>query len=190
MKNIEVPDLEKLKSRGAIKMKRKLVIGIVAIATFALSAGIAAAKVNFSGAWTLDTSKSEGLPPGMTQTMTITQNGDRIDVERRVKAGAGEERIVKDLFVLDAKETDFTPTIIGGGGATIKKAKRTSKWAGNGNGFDTTEEVTLNAPDGGEDTIKAAQRWSLSADGKILTVEMDIQTPSGALKTKRVFVKQ
>lgn len=171
-------------------MKRKLIISLVAIAALALSIGIVAAKANFSGIWTLDKDKSEGLPPGMTETMTVAQNGDRLEVERKLKSPQGEERTIKDVFVLDGKETDFSPPLMGGGGATVKKAKRTSKWAADGNGFDSTEEAVLNAPDGGEDTIKVTRRWSLSADGKTLTVEGDMQGPNGAVKTKRVFVKK
>jgi hypothetical protein len=161
-------------------------VGMVVLAAVALGAVTVAAKANFSGVWTLD--KSEGLPPGMTQVLTITQNGDRVEVERKVKMAEGEERTVNDAFVLDGKEADFKPLIIGGG-ATVKKAKRTSKWAEDGNGFDAAEEATLDGPEG-EDTIKVTQRWSLSADAKTLTIELDMQGPGGAVKTKRVFVKK
>jgi hypothetical protein len=172
-------------------MKNKLIIGIIALAVFALSAGIvAAAKANFSGTWTLDVGKSEGLPPGMTSTMTVTQTGDRVGVEAKLKMGEGEERTIKDVFVLDGKETDFTPPFIGGNSASVKRAKRTSKWTADGNGFEVTEEAVLNAPDGSEDTIKATRRWSLSADGKTVTVEGTMQAPNGTTKTKRVFVKK
>ena len=54
-------------------MKRKLLIGIIAVTVFAFGVGTAAAKADLSGVWTLDAGKSEGLPPGMMQTMTVTQ---------------------------------------------------------------------------------------------------------------------
>lgn len=173
-------------------MKNKMFIGLSAMIFFALSANIVAAKADFSGTWTLDASKSEGLPPGTISTMIVTQTGDRVEVETKLKIGAGEERTVKDVFVLDGKETDFNPPLIGGSGNSpkIKKAKRTSKWTASENGFDSAEETIVNAPDGGEDTIKAERHWSLSADGKTLTIEAIVQNPNGSSKIKRVFVKK
>ncbi len=168
-------------------MKRKLLIGIIAVMVFTLSAGIVAAKGDFSGVWTLDAGKSAGLPPGLIQTMTVTQNGDRVETETKSKAGEGEERVGKDAYVLDGKETDFTM------GRGAKKAKRLSKWTDDGNGFDVTEEFVLNQPDGGEATVRANHRWILSADGKTLTIERVVENPNGASKprsrSRRVFVK-
>ena len=168
-------------------MKRKLLIGIVALTVFAFGVGIVAAKADFSGVWTLDAGKSEGLPPGMMQTMTVTQKGDRVEVETKVKVGEGEERVGKDAYVLDGKETDFTPPIPAG---AAKKAKRVSKWTDDGNGFDATEEAVLNAPNDGEVTVRAKRRWRLSEDGKTLTIEMEVENPNGTSKSRRVFVKK
>jgi len=169
-------------------MKRKLLIGIVAVMVFAFGVGIVAAKSDFSGVWTLEAGKSEGLPPGMMQTMTVTQKGDRVEIETKVKVGEGEERVGKDAYVLDGKEIDFTPPVPPG---AAKKAKRVSKWTDDGNGFDATEEAVLNAPDGGgEATVRAKRRWRLSADGKTLTIEMEVENPNGTSKSRRVFVKK
>jgi hypothetical protein len=168
-------------------MKRKLLIGIIAVTVFAFGVGIVAAKADFSGVWTLDAGKSEGLPPGMMQTMTVTQKGDRVEIETKVKVKEGEERVGKDAYALDGKETDFTPPVPAG---AAKKAKRVSKWTDDGNGFDVTEEALLNAPDGGEATVRAKRRWRLSADGKTLTIEMEVENPNGTSKSRRVFVKK
>ncbi len=169
-------------------MKRKLLIGIVAVMVFTLSAGIVAAKGDFSGVWTLDVGKSAGVPPELIQTMTITQKGDRVETETKSKAGEGQERVGKDDYVLDGKETDFTM------GRGAKKAKRVSKWMDDGNGFDVTEEFVMNQPDGSEATVRANRRWILSADGKTLTIEMVVENPNGASKSRsrsrRVFVKK
>jgi hypothetical protein len=121
------------------------------------------------------------------QTMTVTQKGDRVEIETKSKVGEGQERVGKDAYVLDGKETDFTMPGPGGG---AKKAKRTIKWTDDGNGFDVTEESVLNAPDGGEATVRATRRWRLSADGKTLTIEMEVEHPRrGTSKSRRVFVK-
>ncbi len=168
-------------------MKHKLLIGIVAVMVLAFGVGTVAAKSDLSGVWTLDAGKSEGMPPGIMQTMTITQKGDRVEIETKTKVGESQERVGKDAYVLDGKEADFTQPGPGGG---AKKAKRTMKWTDDGNGFDVTEESVLNAPDGGEVTVRAKRRWRLSADGKTLTIEMEMENPRGASKSRRVFVKK
>src|SRR4028118_1809677 len=117
-------------------MKRKLLIGIVAVMVFAFGVGIVAAQSDFNGVWTLDAGKSEGMPPGLMQTMTVTQKGDRIDIETKSKVGEGKENVSKDAYVLDGKETDFTPPVPAG---AAKKARRVSKSTDDGNGFDATE---------------------------------------------------
>ncbi|HEX8265664.1 MAG TPA: hypothetical protein VF596_09680 [Pyrinomonadaceae bacterium] len=173
-------------------MKNKLIIGIIVLAMLALSAGIiaAAVKADFSGAWAMDVGKSEGVPPGLTSTMIVNQTGDRVEIETTIKRAEGDERTTKDVFILDGKETDFTPPLLNGAGASVKRAKRTSKWTAGGNGFEATETAVLNSPEGDEDTIKAARRWTLSSDGKTLTIEMTMENPNGTSKTKRVFVKK
>jgi len=169
-------------------MKRKLLIGIVAVMVFAFGVGNVAAQSDFSGVWTLDSSKSINMPPGLIQTMTITQKGDRVEVETKSKVGEDPERVGKDAYVLDGKETDFTM------GRGAKKAKRVSKWTDNGNSFDVSEEFVMNQPDGSEATVRANRRWILSADGKTLTIEMVAENPNDASKPKsrsrRVFVKK
>ena len=168
-------------------MKRKLLIGIVAVIVFAFGVGIVAAKADFNGVWTLDAGKSEGMPPGLMQTKTDTQKGDRVEIETKSKAGEGQERVGKDAYVLDGKETDFTM------GRGAKNAKRVSKLTADGNSFVVTEEFVLNAPDGGEATVRANHRWILSADRKTLTIERVVENPTDASKprsrSRRVFVK-
>lgn len=170
-------------------MKRKLLIGIIAVTVFAFGVGaVVAAKGDFSGVWTLDAGKSEGMPPGLIQTMTVTQKADRIEIETKSKVGDSPERVGKDAYVLDGKEADFTPPVPAG---AAKRAKRISKLTDDGNGFDVTEEALLNAPDGGgEVTVRAKRSWRLSADGKTLTIEMEVQNPNGTNKSRRVFVKK
>jgi hypothetical protein len=170
-------------------MKRKLLIGIVAVVVFAFGVGNAAAQSDFSGVWTLDAGKSANVPPGLIQTMTVTQNGDRVEVETKSKVGESPERVGKDAYVLNGKETDSTPTVPG---ARAKKVKRVSKLTDDGNVFDVSEEAVVSQPDGGEATVRSNRRWILSADGKTLTIEMVMENPNGASKSrsKRVFVKK
>lgn len=158
---------------------------IVALSTVAVAAD--PKKPDFSGTWELDTEKSEGVPPGMKQTMSVKQSGDRVDVETKVSGPQGE-RTINDLYSLDAKPTEFTPAIISG--PKPKKGTRTSKWSTEGNGFDATEEATVESDEGGTDTLKGKRTWRLSADGKLLTVEMHLEGGPGPMKSTRVFVKK
>lgn len=145
----------------------------------------ALAKVDFSGTWALDKARSEGLPPDMDQVLTIKQTGDRVDVEAKISSDRGEQTVT-DSYILDGQSKDFTPALVGGG---TGKGKRTSKWTADGNGFDATEEATVEGPEGPE-TVKATRRWRVSPDGKTLTIEMSFEGPNGLVNTKRVFTKK
>lgn len=168
-------------------MKRKILTGFFAVVIFALGAGSAFAQANFSGEWALDKSKSEGLPPNYNPTMTITQTGDRVEVVIKATTPQGEEQTIRELYILSGKEVDFKPALRGGG--TAKSGKRISTRTADGNGFEVTEEATIDGPEG-EATIKATRLMTLSADGKTLTSEISFDTPNGKSKTKRVFVKR
>ncbi len=63
-------------------MTRKILL--MAAAIMALSAiALAATKPNFSGTWTMDVKRSYGIPRDMSQTLTITQKDDRIELETK-----------------------------------------------------------------------------------------------------------
>ena len=143
-------------------------------------------KPDFSGQWQLDPERSEGLPPGTTQLMTVKQSGDRLEVEIKVTGPQGD-RTVSDVYVVNGNEAEFTPAIVGGG--TPKNGKRTSTWAADARGFDSVEEATVEG-DGGTDTLKGTRTWRLSEDGKLLTIDMHIEGGGGPMKAKRVFVKK
>lgn len=161
------------------------VLSVVLVFAFCGLAAGASAKADFSGTWALDKARSEGLPPDMDQTLTIKQTGDRVDVEAKISGGRGEQT-VNDSYVLDGKEQDFTPALIGGGKG---KGKRTSAWTADGDGFDAAEEATLEGPEGAE-TVKAKRRWRVSPDGKTLTIEMTFEGANGPVNSKRVFTKK
>jgi len=143
----------------------------------------ASAKVDFSGTWTLDKTKSEGLPPGMDQLMTVVQTGDKLTLETKLIAEQGEQ-VVSDNYVLDGKEVDFTPK---GGGGQSGKGKRTAKWGANG--LEVSEKATFETPDGAV-TIQTTRNWTLSPDGKTLKIDMTIDGPNGQQVLKRTFIKK
>ncbi|MDQ1591820.1 MAG: hypothetical protein QOG71_2447 [Pyrinomonadaceae bacterium] len=165
-------------------MKRKIVAGGFAASLVALSLVVAsaAAKPDFSGKWVMDKAKSEGLPPNMDQAMTVTQTGDKIELETKITTPNGE-RVIKDSYTADGKETDFTPQ---GPQGAMGKGKRTTKWSADGAALEVSETATLD----GAGEVSATRKWSLAADGKTLTVELNFSGEQGMQKTKRVFVKQ
>ena len=164
---------------------KKTIFSIAFLAILALNLSVSAmVKADFSGTWKLDTAKSSGLPPGMEQTMTVTQTGDTIKLETKVKSQQGEQT-VPDSYNLDGKEADFAPANMPKG-----KGKRTAKWNTDGGGIEVSEKAEVEAPDGSTATIEATRKWSLSSDGKTLTIDMKVKTPQGEMETKRIFVKQ
>ncbi len=168
-------------------MRQRLLRISIAAALVVMSAGAAAAqKADFNGTWVLDKSRSEGLPPGFDQTMTIKQTGDSLNVEAKISGPQGE-REIKDQFTLDGKEVDFTVPPMGG--ATVTKARRTPKWTSDGRGFDLIEDMMLDGPDGAA-ALKSTRQWRLSEDGKTLTVDVSVDGPRGIRKSKRVFARK
>jgi len=160
---------------------------IIAMATviIALCMTIAAAKADFSGTWILDKANSEGLPPGMDQTMTVVQNGDKLLLETKLITQEGE-RLVSDMYMLDGKEAEFTPkTPTGQEG----KGKRTAKWSADGNGIEVTENSTFDAPEGSVN-VQMTRVWTLAADGKTLKIDITADGPQGKQQVKRTFTRK
>ena len=143
------------------------------------------AKADFSGTWILDKNNSEGLPPGMDQTMTVVQTGDKLSLETKLITDEGE-RVVPDSYVLDGKEVEFAPKAPNG---QTGKGKRTAKWSADGNGFAVVESSTFFGPDGQVD-IKTTRTWTLAADGKTLKIEITVEGPNGMQQIKRTFIRK
>jgi hypothetical protein len=140
---------------------------------------IAADRPNFSGKWVLDKDMSFSNPQGLEQSMTITQTGDEIKLEAHIKHARGEQN-VNETYTLDGKETDFTPQA-----PPNAKGKRKSSWLPNGRGFLINDETTVDGKVVGQITRK----WTLSADGKKLTVDYFFDDQRGSFESKRVFNK-
>ncbi|MBD0372583.1 MAG: hypothetical protein ICV60_17195 [Pyrinomonadaceae bacterium] len=167
-------------------MKRKVMMTGVAGLVFALALVGASAKANFSGTWTLDKTKSEGLPASVKdQVMTIKQEGDKLTIDSKLTLEQGEQ-VTNDVYTLDGKPADFTSKGMGG---VEGHGKRTAKWSSDGNGIEVSEEINYDTVQGAV-TVNIARKWALSADGKALTIDMDITSPMGSQHIKRVLVKK
>ena len=164
--------------------KTTLITAIVAILSLGhFASGAATEKPNFSGTWELDATKSEGIPEGMQQVLTVKQVDDRIDVEIKMSGPQGD-RTLPDAYIVNGKEVEFKPPVVSGGNP--KGGKRVSTWAKDGAGFDVQEQAVIDGPEGA-DEVKGKRTWRLSPDGKVLTMELDMVGKGGAIKSKRVF---
>src|SRR5262245_23215317 len=167
-------------------MKRKIVITCLLLSLVPAWSAVAIPKANFSGKWVMDKEKSEGIPKGMEQVMTIVQNGDQLDVTTKVYPDVDMiASLVNDIFDLSGKETEFVAQRAGIPG----KGRRTAKWAEDGRGFDVAEETAVDMPQQGTVKTQITRKWTLSADGKTITIELVSKDPQREVKTKRVFVK-
>ena len=140
--------------------------------------GLSAQGTNFSGSWALDEAKSQmpqmgnrGGGRGAGGPMTIKQTATELTIER---AGMGGQTMTT-VYKLDGSET---VTTTGRG-----EQKSTCKWDGG-------KLVVKTVADFQGNTMETTAVYSLSADGKVLTVETTRMTPNGEMKSTMVYNKQ
>jgi hypothetical protein len=146
-------------------------------------------KPNFSGAWVMDRGRSFGQPANMQQSMTVTQTEDQVTVETKLTL-PDSERIVKDTYMLDGKEYEFTPPLPLNAppNTPAAKGKRTANWLPNATGILVTEVITSETPKG-PSTTQIMRKWTLSNEGE-LTITNFVDTPSVSYESKRIFLKK
>jgi len=159
---------------------------LMTAAIFVLSViALAAAKPNFTGAWTMDRARSFGLPADMNQTLTITQKEDRIELETKL-IQPNNERTIKDTYVLDGKEYDFTPAVPPN--QPPATGKRTCVWLPSDRGIQVTDVTTAETPKGPLKT-QTVRKWTISSSGE-LVIDMYVDNPNVSYEAKRIFIKQ
>ena len=164
-------------------MARKMLLTVAAMMTLSLIA-YAAAKPNFSGTWTMDRGRSYGLPGDMNQTLTINQKDDQIELETKL-IQPNNERTVKDTYVLDGKEYDFTPPVPPN--QPPAKGKRTAVWLPGDKGIQVTDVTTVESPKGPV-TTQTVRKWTISGQGE-LVIDMYVDNPNISYEAKRIFKK-
>ncbi len=144
------------------------------------SYGFADQKPNFNGKWELDKGKSFSNPAGLEQSATITQTGDQIKFDTRLKTTRGGEQAITETYLLDGKEAEFKPSA-----PPNATGKRTASWLPNGRGVLIKDETLVD----GKVVTTITRKWTLSGDGKILIVDYFIDNANGSFESKRVFNK-
>jgi hypothetical protein len=159
---------------------------LIAAVTMTLSMlAFAVTKPNFSGTWTMDRARSFGLPANMNQTLTITQKDDQIDLETKL-IQPDNERVVKDKYILDGKEYEFTPQVPPN--QPPAKGKRTAVWLPGDKGIQVTEVTTSETPKGAV-TTQVVRKWTISGQGE-LVIDMYVDNPNISYEAKRIFKRQ
>jgi hypothetical protein len=133
----------------------------------------------------MDRARSFGLPGNMNQTLTINQKDDQIELETKL-IQPDNERTVKDTYVLDGKEHEFTPQVAPN--QPPAKGKRTANWLPGDKGITVTEVTTAETPKGPV-TTQVVRKWTMSSQGE-LVIDMYVDNPNISYEAKRIFTKQ
>jgi hypothetical protein len=184
------------------------VFGLLMAFAFVALASSAIAPANFAGTWKLDKDKSKGLSQGMQSAesviWTITQDDKQITIDSKVTAAAipaagtaaggpgsgggggmrGGGMGGPRTYTLDGKEVTTDAGGQMGGSNTMK-----SSWSNEGKTLELSSVRTGNR-EGVEFKFTSSDKMSLSADGKVLTVERHSDSPRGPQESTLVFNKQ
>lgn len=158
---------------------------LLLVTIFSVTAAIV--KVDFSGDWTLDTAKSnmgEGQRGGRgaAQKLKVTQAADGMLTIVRTSNGMNGEVTTTDKLTADGKESAST----GGMEGSTRKASLT--WAGDKNTANISAATVMNFNGQSfENSIKEV--WTLSADGKTLTINSESTSQRGVTKLTLVYNK-
>jgi hypothetical protein len=169
--------------KGEPAMARKTLLIFAAILALSLFA-FAATKPDFNGTWTMDRGRSFGLPPDMNQTMIVSQKDDQIELETKL-IQPNNERSIKDTYILDGKEHEFTPPAPPN--QPPPKGKRTATWLPNDRGIEVTDVTTTETPKGPV-TTQTVRKWTIS-NGE-LVIDMYVDNPNVSYEAKRIFIKK
>jgi len=176
----------------------KRTIGLVAaVLVLAVTALTVQAQPQFGGTWTLDPSQSQfpahegrhgqngpdgaqGQSQPPVVKLVVEQNGTNFKVTRSM-ARDNKERAYTQSFVADGSER----TEQGHRGAsTVTKATL------GGDSLVTTSSTMMPGKDGGDaKTFSRESTWTVSPDGRTLTINTVMHGPRGDRTMKTVYVK-
>jgi hypothetical protein len=164
-------------------MCRSGLLALVA-ATALAGASFAQQKTDYSGAWKLNVDKSDfGPVPGPSaETQVIEQTGNTIKVKVHAESEQGKTEFVMTL-VTDGKQVEIPaddPLAHPAPEATLQSMA--ASW--DGAELVVNEKLTY-----GGDPVSGVARYTLSPDGKVLTVHSDYTSQMGDASRNFVFDK-
>ena len=149
----------------------------IALAVLALVAAMPAlAKPNFSGDWKLNNSKSAfgQFPPPGSMTSKITHEDPKLKREVKMSGDQGEFQY-ETTYTTDGK--DCSNEMFG------NPINSNVKWDGDTLIVDSKGKF-------GDNEFSSQDKWTLSADGKTLTIVSTFKSAMGDGEQKMVFDKQ
>jgi hypothetical protein len=169
-------------------MTRKITLLLIFVLAFGCVAA-AVSKPDFGGEWVMDRGRSFGMPGNMTQTMSVKFSADQMEVETKL-IQPGNERTVKDTYIFDGKQYDFSPPAPPNAqpNTPLPKGKRTSNWMPDDKGIIANEVITAETPRGTV-TTSVVKKWTFTAEGE-LTIALFVDGPNGSYEAKRIFTKK
>jgi len=148
---------------------------------------VSAAPANFSGTWSLDKAKSEGLQGRMAnvdQTWVVTQDAKTFTVEASFSGGEQPIPSQKRTYNLDGSETTMDVA-----GRMPGKAALKAKWQDDGKTLELSSVLKTNFQ-GNDVTITTTEHWELADGGKTLKVHRVQESPRGTQDSKLTFAKK
>ena len=151
-------------------------ISIAFLIALSVVSVLAQQKTDFSGTWKLNVAKSEFgiLPPPESRTDVITHKEPVLSDSVTLSGAEGKQQFVAK-YTTDGKDA---VNMIG-----PLEVKSTIKWVGNS--LAMTSKFVYEGTD-----VVGESNWSLSADGKTLTVSTHYASSLGEIDQKFVFEKQ
>ena len=153
-----------------------LLCGIFAAVVFLTADTVRAANPDFSGSWKLNPARSNfgSFPAPQSATRKITQTGVRLSITN-VQTGAKGAVTTELVYTTDGKPV--TNESKGG------ESKGSAQWIGDKLMIESSRDVQGT-------TLTQKDIWTLSPDGKTLTVDSHVTLPNGDFDIKQVFEKQ
>ena len=148
----------------------------VLVSVLTVAAAMAAAP-DFSGSWKLNSSKSEfgQFPAPGSLSQKVAQTEGKLTVQSKMSGDQGEFEFTMN-YTLDGKET----TNQGFGGS---ESKSVAKLDGDALVIDTKGSF-------GDNSYTMKDKWTVSADGKVLTIQRHWSSGMGEMDQKMVMEKQ
>lgn len=138
----------------------------------------AQSPVNFSGVWIKDNAKSDEFYKDFDITCTVKQTPQEISIEETFFSKSGEKMLSKEeLYTLDGKETSVEEQ----GGIN----KKSAKWSADKKTLTVSNTTTY-----GSDVLGSYKAYSLSENGRVLTVLTTDANPLTGLKVNQIFNKK
>jgi hypothetical protein len=149
---------------------------IIFLLTAVFFATVVFAQTDFSGTWSLNTSKSKlGERSFAPKSVTIVQTKADISIETKSEF-QGEERIRKSKYTLDGKECTNK-------GFRDMDVKSNAVWSADKKTLTITSKVQM---DNGDMTMKAVYKM----DGSNLVIDSSSSSPMGDRSETQVFDKK